>query len=182
VVDNSLVDVSGAKFVGYEALVGAAIAVALVASLTVHSALRSEFRDVQKIETMLRWHPAFDPNDARMQQDAGATAGMLVDSKLLAANFELLAMAAESAVSVADQHCSTATAFRASWFVTLADGRSSPETTAAMEHWYVAAMSIKPETPQQSFALVHYTRVFGQLVESRLGQISDSSSPFEYIV
>ena len=64
----------------------------------------------------------------------------------------------------------------------MADGAASPETTVALERWYVTAMSVKPETPQQTLALAQYTRIFGQLVESRLGRLSDSSSPFESIV
>jgi hypothetical protein len=64
----------------------------------------------------------------------------------------------------------------------MANGDASPETEAALQRWYVAAISIKPETWQQAFALTQYTRLFGQLVESRIGRITDASSPFEFII
>ena len=118
-IDSDLIDIGGTTFTGYEAMAGAAIAVAMVASLLVHGAIRDEYRETQRIELLLRWHPAFESSAVPLQQNASAAASLLTNSAMQAANPELLAMAAEAAVSLADRHCSTADAFRASWSVTI---------------------------------------------------------------
>lgn len=117
-IDDAIMDVAGIKLVGYEALIGTVIAVALVASVTVHSNIREEVREAQTIEAMLRWHPAFKLGSETIPWSAEAVAGALTDVALQAANPELVEMISEAGQNLSNRHCSTVSSLASSWVLT----------------------------------------------------------------
>lgn len=67
-------------------------------------------------------------------------------------------------------------------WLTMHDGKASPEATRALESWYEAVISTRAQNDQKSVALSQYLRLFSQVVEARTSRVSDSYSPFENLI
>jgi len=119
-LDDALVDVGGVKFIGFEALLGTAITIVLFGLITSHRALQNDSIESMKIETMLRWHPSFELERTPIRGKTAVVANLLANPALFAANSELLEMVAETAVSLTNRHCATASSIRKWWLVTFA--------------------------------------------------------------